>query len=148
MGRNTVHPRHRQSHTLPCPQLGHPLMHHCPHWRQQRVNVKHVFRNYTKIAHPLSFFFSWYIYVVIVCFVCLFCGWFGAQVAHLHVMRDATQVKGRESAREHARDVVSNARVFHQVHAVLTWKSVASATPRWPITAKSTSALETVYYFL
>ena len=44
-------------------------------------------------------------------------------------MRDATQVKGRESAREHARDVVSNARVFHQVHVVLTWKSVASATP-------------------
>ena len=75
----------------------------------------------------------------------MFCGWFGEQIAHLCVLRDATQVKGRKSAREHARDVVNNACVFHQDHAVLTWKNVASATPRWPITAKYTSALEAAY---
>lgn len=71
MGRNTVHPRHRQSHTL-CPQLGHPLMHHCPHWRQQRVNVKHtsfVIIQKSKIAHPLFFFFL----MIYFCSNCMFC---------------------------------------------------------------------------
>ena len=73
MWRNTTHPHHRQSHTLPCPQLGHPLMHHCPHRRQQRVNVKHTSLNYTKIAHPL--FFSLMKYLCSNCMFCVFVLW-------------------------------------------------------------------------